>query len=33
MEKNVLKLLWDFRIQTDHHVDRNRPGIVVLEKT
>ena len=27
-----VKLLWDFRIQTDHHLDHNRPDIVVLEK-
>ena len=27
-----MKLLWDFRIQTDHHLDHNRPDIVVLEK-
>ena len=28
----LVKLLWDFRIQTDHHLDHNRPDIVVLEK-
>ena len=27
-----MKLLWDFRIQTDHHLVHNRPDIVVLEK-
>ena len=27
-----MKLLWDFRIQTDRHLDHNRPDIVVLEK-
>ena len=27
-----MKLLWDFRIQTDHHLDHNRPDIVVMEK-
>ena len=27
-----MKLLWDFRIQTDHHLDHNRPDIVELEK-
>ena len=32
MENDQVKLLWDFRIQTDHHLDYNRPDIVVLEK-
>ena len=32
MENYQVKLLWDFRIQTDHHLDYNRPDIVVLEK-
>ena len=32
MENDQVKLLWDFRIQTDHHFDHNRPDIVVLEK-
>ena len=27
-----MKLLWDFRIQTDHYLDHNRPDIVVMEK-
>ena len=27
-----VKLLWDFRIQTDHHLDHNRPDIVQLKK-
>ena len=27
-----MKLLWDFRIQADHHLDHNRPDIVVMEK-
>ena len=32
MENDQVKLLWNFRIQTDRHQDRNRPNIVVLEK-
>ena len=28
----LVMLLWDFRIQTDHHLDHNMPDIVVLEK-
>ena len=34
MENDQVKLLWDFRnlIQTDHHLEHNRPDIVVLEK-
>ena len=32
MENDQVKLLWDFRIQTDHRLDHNRPDIVVLEK-
>ena len=27
-----MKLVWDFRMQTDHHLDHNRPDIVVMEK-
>ena len=32
MENDQVKLLWDFRIQTDYHLDHNRLDIVVLEK-
>ena len=32
VENDQVKLLWNFRIQTDRHLDRNRPNIVVLEK-
>ena len=32
MENDQVQLLWDFRIQTDDHLDHNRPDIVVLEK-
>ena len=28
----LVKLLWDFRIQTDYNLDHNEPDIVVLEK-
>jgi len=29
---NNNKLLWDFPIQTDHKIERNRPDIVVIDK-
>ena len=32
MENDQVKVLWDFRVQTDHHLEHNRPDIVVLEK-
>ena len=32
MENDQVKVLWDFRVQTDHHLEHNRPNIVVLEK-
>ena len=32
MENDQVKLLWGFRIQTDHHLGHNRLDIVVLEK-
>lgn len=32
MENEQVKVLWDLRIQTDKHLDDNRPGILVLEK-
>ena len=32
LENDQMKILWDFRIQTDHHLDQIRPDIVVLEK-
>ena len=32
IENDQVKLLWDFKIQTNHHLDHNRPDIVVLEK-
>ena len=25
-------MLWDFRIQTDHQIEHNRPDVVVLDK-
>ena len=31
MENDQVKLLRDFKIQTDLHFDHNRPDIVVLE--
>ena len=27
-----MKLLWGFPIQTDHHVDHNKPDIMIYEK-
>ena len=32
MKTDQVKLQWDFRIQTDHHLDQNRPHIVILKK-
>ena len=32
MEFDQVKLRWDFRIQTDQHLNHNRPDMVVLEK-
>ena len=32
MENVQVKLRWDCRIQTAHHLDYDRPDIVVLEK-
>ena len=32
IENDQVKLLRDFSIQTDHHLDHNRPDTVVLEK-
>ena len=32
MENVQVKLQWDCRIQTAHHLDYDRPDIVVLEK-
>lgn len=29
---NCMSTLWDFRIETDHHVEHNRPDLVVLAK-
>ena len=31
MENDQVTLLWDFKIQTDHHLDHNRPDMVVQE--
>ena len=32
LKNDQVKVLWDFKIQTDRHLDHNRPDIVVLEK-
>ena len=31
LENDQVKVLWNFKIQTDFHLDYNRPDIVVLE--
>ena len=31
-ESERYKLLWDFKIQTDRHIDHNKPDIVLLNK-
>ena len=31
-ESERYKLLWDVKIQTDHHIDHNKPDIVLLNK-
>lgn len=32
LESNIIKLLWDFKIQTDHLLEHNKPDILVLNK-
>ena len=32
MDNDQVKVLWDFKVQTDHHLQHNRTDIVVLEK-
>ena len=32
MENDQVKLLWHFKIQTDHQTDHNRPDVVVIQK-
>ena len=32
MENDLGNVLWDFRVQNVHHLEHNRPDIVVLEK-
>ena len=32
IENDKVKVLWDFRIQTDHQIEHNRPDVVVLDK-
>ena len=31
IENDQVKVLWDFRIQTDHQIEHNRPDVVVLD--
>ena len=33
LENENVKLLWDFSIQTDHHLQHNKPDIVIHKKT
>ena len=33
LENEVVKILWDFSIQTDHKLDHNKPDIVILDKS
>ena len=32
LENGEVKILWDFRIQTDRHLEHNTPDIVVIER-
>ena len=32
LEKDVVKILWDFSIQTDHEIEHNKPDIIVHDK-
>ena len=32
IENDQVKVLWDFRIQTDHQIEHNRPDVVVLDR-
>ena len=32
VESDEIKVLWDFMIQCDHHIECRKPGIVVVEK-
>ena len=32
IENDVIKVLWDFDIQTDKHITSNRPDIVIVDK-
>ncbi|XP_066928605.1 uncharacterized protein [Clytia hemisphaerica] len=33
IENHQIKILWDFSIQTDHHLQHNKPDILILHKT
>ena len=33
LENENYKLLWDFRIRTDHHIEARRPDIVLVDKS
>ena len=32
LENEMLKLLWDFEIQTDHLISARRPDLVIVDK-
>ena len=33
MENENYKLLWDFSIRTDHHIEARRPDLVFVDKS
>ena len=33
VENDVVKILWDFNIQTDHIIEHHRPDVTVIDKT
>ena len=32
LENEMLKILWDFKIPTDHLISARRPGLVIVKK-
>ena len=32
LDSERFKLLWDFKIETDHHIEHNKPDILLLNK-
>ena len=33
LENEMHKILWDFKIQTDHLISTRRPDLVIIKKT